>query len=254
MGRKFVASTPSLKSLFLPAASPGPPVVGENFKEQRVVNAAGVRRFERCTFVDIRFEMSPGQKGSLAGSEFAECSFRRCYFGPATLDLSRTSFRGSDLRDVEFMLGRLSHSSFAEARLRNVTFRSARLLSASFQGATLQRVSFERATLTGADFMDVRLLNGDFWGEPPWHDALVPDEVRYSFGIVRDLLARLDQALASDLFSADERSRIQAIRDWVGEWDPKGPEAMLLYREVSHLVDLPLFVRLLKHLKGATEG
>lgn len=248
-----MAPTPSLKSLFLPVASTDPPVVGAAFKDQRVVNAAGVGRFERCTFVDVRFEMLPGQKGTLAGSEFAECSFRQCYFGPATLDLSRTSFRGSELRDVEFMLGRLSHSSFAGAHLRNVTFRSARLMNASFKGATLRRVSFERATLTGADFTDVQLIQGDFWGEPPWHDALVTDEVRYSFGIVRDLLGRLNQAAVSDLFSADERPRIQAVRDWVGEWAPQGPEAMLLYREVSRFIDKPLFVRLLKHLKETQE-
>src|SRR5689334_6763080 len=103
-----MTSTPSLKGLFLPAASAGPPVVGVAFEEQRVINAAGVGRFERCTFTNVRFEVTAGHKGTLAGSEFAECSFRGCYFGPATLDLSRTSFRGSELRDVEFMLGRLS--------------------------------------------------------------------------------------------------------------------------------------------------
>ena len=241
----------ALKKLFVPVTATGSPVIGaKKYQDLQVVDPSGVAAFEACTFTNMRFEASRGHKATIAGSSFTKCVIHDCYFGPATLDLGGTTFRECELRDVEFMLGKLSRSSFSQSRLVNVTFRSADLRGASFTNATLKRVCFERATLVDADFTGVKLIAGDFWGEPPWHGAVVADEVRYSFGIVRDPLIGLDRAAESGAFSDHECQAIRAIHDWLQGWAPDAPEVMLLHREVAHLADLPLFTRILKQLKG----
>jgi Pentapeptide repeats (9 copies) len=207
--------------------------------------------FEHCSFRDVRFETARATRATLASSRFVECQLQRCYFGPATLDLRGVAFRGCKLTDVTFMLGKLAAADFSGTELVDVYFRRADLTSASFRDTTLKRVSFEQATLLNADFTGCRLIQGDFWGEPPWQDAIVADEVRYSFAIIEQPFDRIDQLLESKAYLPSEREHLLTLRKWLDSWVTDRSAVMLAYRELDKLFDRATFTWLLKQLRGA---
>lgn len=178
------------------------------------------------------------------------CELSNCYFGPATLDLRGVVFSGSKLKDVTFMLGKLRHADFTNAVLDNVVLRKSDLTGASFRAATLKRVCFERASLQGADFSDCTLVDGDFWGEPPWDGATVPDHVRYSFAVISEPIRRIDVLLRSPELSAIQREHLLRLHEWLMGWAADRPEVLIAHRELSTVFDFPTFAWLLKQLKG----
>jgi hypothetical protein len=188
----------------------------------------------------------------MAGSRFSNCDLDNCYFGPATLDLRNTSFAGSKLLDVTFMLGKLAAADFTGAQLKKVTFRRADLTGASFRQATLRRVSFERATLRNADFTGCRLIQGDFWGEIPWDDAIVEDEIRYSFGRVVAPLRVIETLLASREYTNEQCEHFGRLRDWLLGWASQSPEVTLSYDDLTEVFDKATFVWLLKQLNSGS--
>lgn len=244
-------SQPSLKDLLRPVSGPAPSFVERSFIAQRLVGPQRPGVFKACKFRDTRFEAERATRATLAHSLFADCELHGCHFGPATLDLQSVAFRDCKLRDVTFMLGKLAAADFSGSELVNVYFRRANLSDASFRGATLQRVSFERATLTSADFTGCRLVEGDFWGEPPWHDATVPDDLRYAFAIIDHPIQRIDELRHHTAYSDSERNHLATLRNWLVGWRADSSSVLLAYRELDTLFDWATFVWLLKQLRGA---
>lgn len=246
-----MSSQPLLTDLLHPTGGPVPTFAQRTFEGAQLMGPQSPARFEGCTFRKVHFEAVKGKHASLASSAFIGCELRDCYFGPATLDLQAVTFRDCKLEDVTFMLGKLIAADFSGFRLTDVYFRRADLSGASFRDTTLKRVSFERASLTNADFTGCQLVQGDFWGEPPWHDATVPDEIRYSFAIIDDPLQRVDQLLGSTAYSASDRENLLTLREWLSNWANNSPSAMIAYRELNEVFDRETFVWLLKQLRGA---
>lgn len=209
--------------------------------------AAGVS-FRRCTFRDVRFECTGTQKRSFANCNFAGSVFRDCYLGPATLDLAGASFESADLRDVTFMLGRLSGASFRNATLEDVALRSAVLHHADFRGATLHRTSLEKADLRDADFGNATFRQMDFWGEPDYTGARIADELRYRFGVVEHPYERLQQLLNRGLVAEPDDRTARTLLDRIPSFAGV-PEGMINYDEVGSGIELTSFVRVLKALK-----
>ena len=245
---------PLLRDLLRPSTEPAPLFVGRTYKGDCLLNPVRPAVFEHCSFTDVKFEAARGAKASLAGTRFSHCELDNCYFGPATLDLRGTSFAGCKLDGVTFMLGKLAGSDFSGAVLKNVALRRADLTGASFRGATLKRVSFERATLLEADFTDCTVLQGDFWGEPPWDGAIVSDDIRYSFAIVKTPVLVIEQLLELHDYSVSQRQHLHQLRDWLLGWAPNSPEVMIAHRELANVFDKDNFIWLLKQLKGAEKA
>lgn len=204
--------------------------------------------FAGCKMKNVRFEAS--SRSSLARADFSLCTISDSYFGPATLDLSGASFRGSVLSRVQFMLGRLRGADFSSSRLVDVRLGSADLREAAFHQARLERVMLEKADLTGADFSAAELVEMEQWGEPNFEGAIISDDLRFRYGIVKHPLKRLDAFLEKAVLSADERLQVARFREAVKDFVGDGEEAMLIASEYSDVISEGLFVKVLKALKS----
>jgi len=174
-----------------------------------------------------------------------------CEFGPRTLDLAEAQFVDCQLVSTSFILASLPNARFERSTLRDVRFRNGKLVNALFSQSTLERVCFEGATLTGASFVGCQFVDAGYWGEPPWHDAIVPDEVRFSFGLVREPAATVARLVRSGGFSAEEAAALQPLIPWIQGWAAEVPEAMIRFDEVGDLVSFPMFVKLMRRIKDA---
>lgn len=224
---------------------------GANLTGSRFVNCRGVDAiFTGSKLDNVRFSMERGGKASMQGASFRRCSMRGAFFSAATLNLSSTCFVESDIRDTKFMLGNLVEADFSGSHLKNVEFRSAKLDGANFQGALLERVCLEKASLNRADFRNAQFNEMEFWGEPDFTGATVPDSLLYQSGIVTCPLERIDNVLKSDEFDEEALLQIGRLRDRVKSFAADAPEAMLIATEYEDLISFDLFVQLLKRLKN----
>ncbi len=135
------------------------------FRDIRWVNCvANGTTFVKCTFDQVWFAAEGAAKSNFSGLKFQDCSFKQATFGPATMDLSSSSFIHCRFDDCVFRMGRLRYAVFDRSYLNYVMLRSADLKEASFRSAVLKKVSFEKAVLDGTDFEGASFVNMNFWG------------------------------------------------------------------------------------------
>jgi len=204
--------------------------------------------FSRCVLKRVRITVEKGKKTSFRGASFDEAILDEATLGPRTLDLSESSFKNARLKNVTFNMGKLDKASFEGSQLEDVFFRSAELRGASFRVAQLTRVSFERASLDEADFTGAIFDQMEHWGEPNFDGAIISDELRYQFGIVRNPLQKLDALIANGAFDAADLDVLRSFRERHREF-LSNPEVMLIAREYEDELDLALFTKVMKVLK-----
>lgn len=204
--------------------------------------------FRRSRFVKADVQAAKGEKVSFRGACFDGCDLSDTRFGPRTLDLSGTSWRGATFDDVEFSMPRLVGADFTGAVLRDVTFRHGILHDASFRDATLVCVSFEQAELRGADFTGATFERMDFWGEPDWSGVTIADELRYQFGELPEPARRVDALIARADTPPALREAAERVRERYADL-LSYPVCMLIGREMTDAVPAALFPALLKALK-----
>jgi len=223
---------------------------GCDLSGSRLTNTTGQDvRFDRCILRKVRIDVDKGKKASFAKASFNGAVFDDSYLGPRTLDLSGTSYREAKMNEVTFMLGKLEEADFTGADLKDVYFRSAELRGASFRNATLTRVSFERAILERADFSDATFVQMDFWGEPDYDGAIVSDDLRYSFGVVRDPRRKIDALIARADSGPELTEALRRLRDRYAGFLAH-PEVLLIGSEMQDAVPPHLFPSVLKALKN----
>lgn len=205
--------------------------------------------FHRCVLRKVKLTAEPGRRGCLRSAVFDHAQIEDADIGPRTLDLSGASFRDAQLVRVTFRMGALTGAYFDRASLIDVTLRSANLVGASFREATLERTSFEKAVLKGADFTGAEFREMETWGEPDYVDAIISDELRYRFGIVRYPVERLEAVLGSGRWSETERRAIGCLIERVRAFAADAPEAMLIQDEYRDVIPPELFRRVLKAAK-----
>jgi uncharacterized protein YjbI with pentapeptide repeats len=224
-------------------------LAGANLSDSELLNCNGEGvSFEGCVLKKVTIEAK--RPRSFVGADFSRCEIHDSSFGRATLDLSRSVFRGAVLKGVEFILGRLGGASFEDARLSDTLLRRSVLDQASFRGAVLKRVSFERASLQGTDFREAHFDQMEHWGEPNFDGAVIADDLRYRYGIVGEPLRRLDLVLDGGEFSTAERQALKAFRSAVADFVGNGRPVMLIASEFAHVIPEELFVRVLKQMKS----
>lgn len=204
--------------------------------------------FGHCVLKRVRITAEKGKKSSFRNASFDDAVLEDATFGPRTLDMSGTAYRNAKLRNVTFTLGKLYASDFSGAQIEDVFFRSAELNRASFRNAKLTRVSFEKAVLKGADFTGAGFHSMEQWGEPNFDGAIISDELRYRFGIIREPLKKIDALLARGELDTEEAD---ALRRWrSGHVDfLSNQEVMLIGSEYEDEIQPHLFARVLKALK-----
>jgi hypothetical protein len=127
--------------------------------------------------------------------------------------------------------------------------RNANLEGASFRDATLERTNLEKAALKGADFTGATFREMEKWGEPDYAGAIIADELRYRFGVVRDPLQRLQAVIEGGRWSETERQAIQQLIGRVRDFATGAPDAMLIEGEYRDVIAPELFRRVLKAAK-----
>jgi hypothetical protein len=225
------------------------PLEHREFANGRIVGCRGEGvSFRGSKFDRVHILAEKAERTSFARASFDRCRLTDCVIGPGTLDLQSTTWRGATLKEVRFDFGQLAGADFTDASLTNVYFRSADLRGVSFRGAKLRKVSFEKAALGGADFTRAELFKMDFWGEPDWTGAIIPDELRYQFGELKDPMRRVEGAIQSPGVDAVVREALVRLK----ATHPallSAPECMLIGREMADIIDPALFPRVLKTLK-----
>lgn len=222
---------------------------GADLTGSLLTNCSGEKvSLRACKLKNVRIECVKARKTSFLGASFDEALLESVYLGPRTLDLSKTSYRGARLTDVTFMLARLPEADFTGARLTDCSFRRGILDGASFRGATLTRVSLEEATLVGADFTDAELHRMDQWEEPNYQGAIISDELRYQFGVVRDPARRVDALIESRALGAEATEGLQRLKAQFSDL-LSYPECLLIGRELEEAIPPHLFAGILKALK-----
>lgn len=207
--------------------------------------------FDGCRLDKVRFVTEGGCKASMKEASFKGCSMSGAYFGTRTLELSSACFVDTDIRDTKFMLGKLTLANFSSSRLQNVQMRDACLERARFCGTLLERVNLEGASLDGSDFTDATFKSMEHWGEPNFTGAIIPDALRFQYGIVPNPVENIDGAINSGGFSDDERRQLQVFRDRVASFAGDAPEAMLIATEYEEVISFDLFVKIMKRIKNA---
>lgn len=207
-------------------------------------------QFSNCKLKRVQFRAEKGSKSSLAGASFGNSRIQEAYFGPRTLDLDNVSFSGARLENVEFMLGSLTKADFAGSTLKDVSFRKAILDGASFVNAILERVCLEGASLKNCNFTGASFVEMEHWGEPNFTGAIISDDLRYQYGIVRDPVGSIDRVIDSNEYTSVEREALKIVRERVATFAANAPEAMLIATEYQDVIAPALFVRMLKQIKA----
>jgi uncharacterized protein YjbI with pentapeptide repeats len=223
---------------------------GADLSGSNLINpeAAGVS-LRDCVLTNIKITVEPGKKGSLRSAVFDGARIQDADIGPRTLDLSGASFREAQLVRVTFRMGALPGTCFERAWLSDVMLRSANLEGAIFSNATLERTNLEKAALQGANFTGAHFREMERWGEPDYTGAIIADEVRYSFGVVRDPVERLRAVIGSSQWSVTEKQAIERLISRVRGFATDAPEAMLIEDEYRDVIEPQLFRRVLKVAK-----
>lgn len=223
---------------------------GANLSGSRFTNCtAEGSSFRQCVLNSVRVTSESGHFASWEKADFSRATITDSYFGPRTLNLQDAAFGGAIIRDTKFMMADLQRADFSHASLVNVDFRNADLQRAKFIGSSLESVCLEKASLMAADFTDVKMAKMEGWGEPDYTGATIADGVRYRFAIVADPVASLQKAIDDIGVTPEERRHAAALVDAVREFAGSVPEAMLIYDEYNDLIELDLFVRIVKAAK-----
>lgn len=232
----------------------GRDVSGQNFEGQDLTGSvfqdceATGASFKGCLLKKVEIRCNPGRKVSWRGVSFESARLRDVVFGPRTLDLSDACFKGAKLNSVEFRLGKLARADFEQAQLKEVLFRQSWLDQVRFCGARIHKVSFEGARLVGADFTGAEFFHQDLWGEPDYTGAIIPDELRYQFGEVKQALPGILRLIETQKLGPEITQGLLGMvenhQDFLSH-----SELLLIDREFSAFLNRQQFVQVIKALK-----
>lgn len=225
---------------------------GANLSGSTFINCcAADSSFRNCVLNNIRIANESGHTTTWENADFSEATISNSFFGPRTLILQGVVFRGAIIRDSKFSMANLQRSDFSRAILSNVELRNADLTSARFVGASLESVCLEKSRLKDTDFTNVQMTKMENWGEPDFTGAMIADDVRYRFAIVANPITSLQRAIEQIDATREERQRGEAFVDAVRTFADDASDAMLIYDEYADVLDLALFVRIVKAAKIA---